>query len=389
MRPYILLLVVLTSACRDGTQLREVTKCGLPCWDLKIGQAGVGQCKSGTWACVDDEESTATCEGQVGPSKEACDLVDNNCDGRVDEGVTRECLNYCGTGRETCMAGAFVGCTAPTPAPEVCDGKDNDCDGRYDEPEELPLEFCYSGPQGSAQFGECRPGVLRCELGLKSCVGENTPKPEACNGKDDDCDGSIDEGSGNTDPVDIVFVIDNSGSMGNTIAAVKAAVNGFANTYGARVDLRWGLVVAPDPDPFYDAQVRRYSDLNTATIFAGAMQAMGSNGGGQEPTLDAIQDLADPLNPLQMGWRSGSRHVVVVFTDENPQSYRTPQNTVLTVYAAIQATQTRVYVFTDTYQNSVWQPALPTGWGQLRVLTSVASVMESELSTVIQEVSCR
>ena len=386
MRCHILLILMLTAGCREGTRLQQVTKCGQPCYQ-GAGDAGVGQCQSGHWVCEDNDETTAVCKDQVGPTREDCDGVDNDCDGDVDEYISRTCSNTCGGGLETCKAGVFQGCTAPQPSPEICNGIDDDCDGKYDEPEDLPLEFCYSGSTGSAQFGECKPGVLRCEYGRKVCFGEVVPLPEACDGLDNDCDGQIDEGSGNSDPVDIVFVIDNSGSMGNTISAVKQAVNSFTSTYGQRADIRWGLVVAPDPDMAYDAQVRRYSDLNTAQVFAAAMQNMGSNGGGSEPTLDAITFLTSPSNPLGMSWRASSRHVVVLFTDEEPQSYTTPQATVFTVFTAIQTTATRVYVFTS--MPTVWSPALPTGWGQIRALTSVASTMESELNSVVEEVSCR
>jgi len=63
---------------------------------------------------------------------EECDGIDNNCDGQVDEDLTRDCSNACGGGTETCHAGTWSGCNTAPPA-EVCDGVDNNCDGQVDE----------------------------------------------------------------------------------------------------------------------------------------------------------------------------------------------------------------------------------------------------------------
>lgn len=54
-------------------------------------------------------------------------------------------------------------------------------------------QSCYSGPAATAGRGECRAGARMCIGGtLGVCTGEITPTSEACNGRDDDCDGMTD-----------------------------------------------------------------------------------------------------------------------------------------------------------------------------------------------------
>jgi len=86
-------------------------------------------------------------------SGETCDGVDNDCNGQVDDNLSRSCSNACGVGAETCHAGNWGGCDAPQPKAEKCDGVDNDCDGQVDEPDS-PL--CDTGEV--CKDGMCQPG---------------------------------------------------------------------------------------------------------------------------------------------------------------------------------------------------------------------------------------
>ena len=67
---------------------------------------------------------------------EACDAIDNDCDGDTD-GIIRGCgtdEGVCESGTESCMMGAWEGCDAVTGADEIClDGVDNDCNGLVDD----------------------------------------------------------------------------------------------------------------------------------------------------------------------------------------------------------------------------------------------------------------
>lgn len=86
-------------------------------------------------------------------SGETCDGVDNDCNGQVDDNLSRSCSNACGVGTETCSAGNWGGCDAPQPKAETCDGVDNDCDGQVDEPDGA---LCPSGE--ACVDGTCQPG---------------------------------------------------------------------------------------------------------------------------------------------------------------------------------------------------------------------------------------
>jgi len=163
-------------------------------WTLKgrICTVGSGGCKStGIWRCNASGSGLECPAKPVKGKPETCDGQDNDCDGKVDQNLKRACRNACGTGTETCSAGRWTGCTAPKPTSELCDGKDNDCDGKVDE------NWPTKGRSCAAGSGACRrTGQWQCSSNKRGVVcnaKSGTPTKEKCNGKDDDCDGKVDE----------------------------------------------------------------------------------------------------------------------------------------------------------------------------------------------------
>ena len=146
-----------------------------------------GACSAGTERCID---GAFECVAVAAPSVEACNGVDDDCDGESDESLIRPCSSACGAGVEFCAVGNWLGCNAPSPTPEACDEVDNDCDGTVDEGNPGGGAACTT-----AEFGACAAGMLLCGGGTLLCRRVREPVAELCNAVDDDCDGLLDDGA--------------------------------------------------------------------------------------------------------------------------------------------------------------------------------------------------
>lgn len=93
------------------------------CYSGPEGTLDVGVCRSGTMICLDDGSGFGECSGEVLPSPEQCNLLDDDCDGLVDEGVLEVGLlcdlglpdwmpgNNCNEGTVQCHEGVIRCCS--------------------------------------------------------------------------------------------------------------------------------------------------------------------------------------------------------------------------------------------------------------------------------------
>jgi hypothetical protein len=128
---------------------------------------------------------------------ESCDGLDNDCDGEVDEdGACDGCAAECEVGARDCAGDAVVACTTARgcpawSAPEAC----------------LEGETCFDGAcvvpcsdaDGDGYPIACTGERADCDDGDASRFPRN---PETCDGRDNDCDGDVDEGGVCAEPCD-------------------------------------------------------------------------------------------------------------------------------------------------------------------------------------------
>ena len=314
---------------------------------------------------------------------------------------------------------------------EKCNNFDDNCNQLVDE--DLSAA-CYTGPEGTVMTGVCLPGEVICQEGVWGnydqneqfvpfyCAGEVVPQEEICNGLDDDCDGIADWGE-EMKETDVLFIVDWSGSMDDEITAVMTALNQFAQYYSDEEVIKWAFMRGPvtNPPDFDFERLELQQNLTGFTDYLNSLANMDSSSftmqtsmemildavyiavhnitttlpklisdfswiGVNSPGLNVVESLPE-LQNFKINWRPNADRIIIVFTDEKPQTYLHPPLDLQEAVTAVSGTpQLKLYTFTKSNVKVKWEALSIAGNGEWFLLTSSPTEMYANLMEILSDI---
>jgi hypothetical protein len=169
---------------------------------------------------LDNTDCDDTTDQSFPGNPETCDTLDNDCDGKVDEGVTTTYFADVDNDGYGNVLAPDEACSLPTgystnaedcddanaavnpAATELCNGYDDDCDTEIDENSAADAGTWYADTDTDG-FGDPATATVACAAPAGYVADgtdcddaralTNPAATEFCNGHDDNCDGRIDE----------------------------------------------------------------------------------------------------------------------------------------------------------------------------------------------------
>ncbi len=362
-----------------------------------------------------------------GQGYKTCECVDTDC----KDLIMTECFALCNWIPSTDPNDICDPLIGMPLSEEKCNNFDDNCNQEIDE--DL-YGACYTGPEGTLMVGICLPGEMTCEAGTWGnydeenfipyyCKDEIVPQEEICNGLDDDCDGIADWGE-EMKETDVLFIVDWSGSMGDEMDAVMIALNQFAQSFSDEEVIKWAFIRGPVAHNVNDERLELVQDLTGFSDFLGSLAGMGGSIGwngnttafemlldaiyiavhnitstlpkaisdfiwiGQNPGIGpGVVESSPPLQSFDISWRSGADRIIIVFSDEAPQSYLVPELGIEEVKLAVSgAPQLKLYTFSRSSGSAQWEDLANSGNGSWFKLTNNPTDMYASLMEILDEI---
>lgn len=181
------------ATCNGGTCGHACNPGNHDCGGTCASNASVGSCGASCAPCGAPPNATATCDGSA--CGHVCNAGFQACGGTCTNTLGTICstgqLGACQSGKIACSGGNLVCAANQAPAAEACDGVDNDCDGQTDESNPgggaacSPVNVCQTGAES------CSSGALVCSPTGNAPFGGSCGAGHICDGSGACCDDKI------------------------------------------------------------------------------------------------------------------------------------------------------------------------------------------------------